>query len=326
MLTLGTTSHPSCDITLAENDTLIKAPADLASPRSLPSNTPLLSRDQRSLENRAIQNLPKWKQKLAELYEEEAQVRDQIIVANNYIKARHSRGIKGPAMDGFRPECNDPQANQNHLVSGSSGSAQPQGGYPGQVTTPAHSSPEAAFAESNLDLDMIDASLGLIVPEGSMQCNIPLAPVATGGLSREYSLRLSPKLDGGARRRKRRRLSEKNLPVIHQNTASTTLTLDQSSSHGLPDSAAASKQELGQSQRGHRRNRFSHILFGQPFPIQDISQITDESGAAFLVPSETVRSPRSRRPASYPQQQRWRKSLGVSVKALREGFEKLKTV
>lgn len=307
----------------------MKAPADLALVLPLPRNAPLLSKgDQRSLENRAIQNLPRLKQELAEHDEKAAQLRNQIMVANTYtaINARQSRDITGPAMDELRAEGNDPQANQNHLVSNSSGSGQAQGGYSRQVTTPAHSSLEAALAESNFDLDMVDASLGLIVSEESMQCNIPLAPVATGGSSREYSLQPSPKLDGGTRRRKRPRLSEKYLPVIHQDTPSTTLTLDQSTSHGLPDSAAASKQESEQPQKGHRRNRFSRILFGRPSTLQVESQVTDESGAVPLVPFESVQSPRSQRPVSYPQSQRWRKSLGVSVKALREGFERLKII
>jgi len=334
ILSYGTTPYPSCDITFAQNDTLRKAPADLAFVLPLPRNTPLLSKgDQWSLENRAIQNLPWWEQELAELHEKkaqlhekEAQLRDQIIVANNYIatQARHGHDIEGAAMDGFRAEGNDLQASQNHFVSKSSGLTQAQGGYLGRITTPSHSSLEEAVAASDFDMDMTDASLGLNVPRESMQSNIPLVPVA--GPSREHSLQPSPQLDGGTRRRKRCRLSEKHLPVIHQNTPSTTSTHDQSTSHRLPDSAAALKQEREQLPEGHRRNRPSRILFGQPSALQVKSPVADPCGAASLVPSESVRSPRSQRPVSYPQSQRWRKSLGVSVKVLREGFERLKII
>ncbi len=152
----------------------MKATADLALVLPLPRVTSFLSKgDQWSLENRAIQNLPRWKEELAELYEKEAQLRDQIIVANNYIatKARHGRDIEGAAVDGIRAEGKDSQASQDHLVSSSSGLTQAQGGYLGQVTTPSHSSLEEALAESDCDMDMADASLGLNVPKESMQSN-----------------------------------------------------------------------------------------------------------------------------------------------------------
>lgn len=43
-----------------------------------------------------------------------------------------------------------------------------------------------------------------------------------------------------------------------------------------------------------------------------------------IVPAMSQSNPGSERPLSWPRSSRWRKSFGVSVKALREGFEKMK--
>jgi len=319
---------PSCD--LVRDDTLEKALADWTS-SFYPVKDPLLSfdSDQWSLENNAIKNLPLWKQELAELCEKQEQLRDQIGVAYNYIatrQAKRDRDIEAAALDGFKAGGNNPQAGRNDLISNSSGTTQVHSGYPRQVTTPSHSSLEESLAESNFDMATTDASLGLDAPKESMQFKIPLMSVAAGSFSRKTYLQPSPHSDEGTRRRKRRRLSKKHLPVIHQNTPSTISTHDQTAPHKLPDSAAASKQECKQLPKGHWRNRPSRVLLGQPSALQGRSRVTDPSGAASLVPFESVRSPRSQRPMSYPQSQRWRKSLGVSVKALREGFERLKII
>lgn len=322
-------SDLSCGSVQALHNTLEAALADWTSSFYPVIDPPLLpNSDQWSLENHNIQNLPLWEQQLAELCEKEALLRDQIAVANIYKatrQAKQGRDTEAGALDETIVEGDSPQSSYDGLILTSSGAKQAQSSYSAQATAPSRSCSEASLIESNFDVLMIDESLCLPVPEASIQLNTTLMPVTTGGSSRDCYLQPSPKLDGGARGRKRRRLSEQHLPIIHQNTP-TTLTLGHSTSHGVPVSAATSKQEWEQPKKGHRRNRLSRMLFGQPSTLQLKPQIIDGPGAASLVPSSSMQSPRSQRPVSYPQPQRWRKSIGVSVRALREGFEKLNIV
>ena len=111
------------------------------------------------------------------------------------------------------------------------------------------------------------------------------------------------------RNRKRRRLSsifqpelilaESSGPVnkecASQNTTST---------HGLDLVQRGWKSGMFRS-----RSRLSRILLGQLVTLQPQTKISEAD---------------TERPVSYPQSQRWRKSLGVSVKSLTEGFERMR--
>ena len=82
----------------------------------------------------------------------------------------------------------------------------------------------------------------------------------------------------------------------------------------LPDSENAFFQAWHKPAAYRDRNRVSQILLGQLSALR----VTEES----QVPDQDDEKDPSR-PASYPRTHRWRKSVGISVKALREGFEKL---
>ena len=84
--------------------------------------------------------------------------------------------------------------------------------------------------------------------------------------------------------------------------------------------------QQGRKQRFPRRNRVSRILLGQLSALQSrLENIGTPPGINPSSPSGTsVLKTDLERPVSYPQSQRWRKSLGVSVKTLTEGFEKMR--
>ena len=90
----------------------------------------------------------------------------------------------------------------------------------------------------------------------------------------------------------------------------------------VPDSEAAFTQAWLKPAMFKNRNRLSRILLGQLSALQVDSQEIEEIhiGGTSKNPTDPYR------PASYPRTQRWRKSIGVSVKALREGFERLSLV
>ena len=82
------------------------------------------------------------------------------------------------------------------------------------------------------------------------------------------------------------------------------------------DSEAAFTQAWHHPSTFKDRNRLSRVLLGQ------LSALQVSSGESSGQDDNKVPEG-SDRPASYPRTQRWRKSIGVSVKALREGFERL---
>ena len=85
----------------------------------------------------------------------------------------------------------------------------------------------------------------------------------------------------------------------------------------IPDSEAAFTQAWHKPSTFKKRNRLSRILLGQLSALQVTGEGVHDQGENEVPPQDPDR------PASYPQTQRWRKSFGVSVKALRERFERL---
>ena len=84
----------------------------------------------------------------------------------------------------------------------------------------------------------------------------------------------------------------------------------------IPDSEAAFTQAWHKPSTFKRRNRLSRVLLGQLSALQVTGKGIHDEGE-----DEVPEDPN--RPTSYPQTQKWRKSIGVSVKALREGFARL---
>lgn len=70
--------------------------------------------------------------------------------------------------------------------------------------------------------------------------------------------------------------------------------------------------------------RMSRILTRRASPLNKNLPSHDEAlRCKDIVPAMPQSNPGSDRPLSWPRSRRWRKSFGVSVKALREGFEKM---
>ena len=97
---------------------------------------------------------------------------------------------------------------------------------------------------------------------------------------------------------------------------------------GLPHKTDPDYEEAqqGRKQRFRGRSRVSRILLGQLSALQ--SRLENIGTPPRIKPSSLsgTSAPKAdlERPVSYPQSQRWRKSLGVSVKTLTEGFEKMR--
>ena len=103
-------------------------------------------------------------------------------------------------------------------------------------------------------------------------------------------------------------------------TASDSSKNDEPSSHiylsFITDSEAVFTQAWHDPSTFKDRKRLLRVLLGQLSALQVTSEGIANQG-------ETEVKEDLSRPASYPQTQRWRKSLGVSVKALRERVERL---
>ena len=80
----------------------------------------------------------------------------------------------------------------------------------------------------------------------------------------------------------------------------------------------------------HKRNRFSRILLGQYSALQfkpenSLSSKINNAGSSPGPPDSGKKDEHDhQRPFSYPQSQRWRKSSGVSVRAITRAFEKMR--
>ena len=123
--------------------------------------------------------------------------------------------------------------------------------------------------------------------------------------------------------RKRRRVSKffSSQPNFHESSYITT-------HEGLPHktNSGCEKARQGRKQRFRGRSRVSRILLGQLSALQ--SRLENIGTPPRIKPSSLSGTSALKadleRPVSYPQSQRWRKSLGVSVKTLTEGFEKMR--
>lgn len=96
----------------------------------------------------------------------------------------------------------------------------------------------------------------------------------------------------------------------------------------LPQKAKSDCDETRQGRKSkfQGRNRVSRILLGQLSVLQ--SRLENIGTPPRINPSSLSGTSALKadleRPVSYPQSQRWRKSFGVSVKTLTEGFEKMR--
>ena len=136
--------------------------------------------------------------------------------------------------------------------------------------------------------------------------------------SRSSNRSLRPIADHGISNRKRRRLSglfSAELPTDASSTPAITPHNIVSASRPIGDQD--SSQGTCNSEMCRVRTRRAGILREQlsalPTGLEHVSM--RKSGTSRV---------ETERPVSFPQSQRWRKSLGVSVKTLTEGFEKMR--
>lgn len=120
------------------------------------------------------------------------------------------------------------------------------------------------------------------------------------------------KMDGS-----RGKTPSKRLRVIFSGSSKGHKPLSSISTAFIPDSEAAFTQAWHEPSTFKDRNRLSRVLLGQLSALQVTGGGIHDQGGNEVPPEDPDR------PASYPRTQRWRKSIGVSVKALREGFERL---
>ena len=127
----------------------------------------------------------------------------------------------------------------------------------------------------------------------------------------------------GNQSRKRRRVSQ-----FFSSQPSLLEPSSLASHEGLQHKTKPDREGTQQSrkQRFRGRNRVSRILLGQLSVLQSrLESIGTPTKINSSPPSEiSALKADLERPVSYPQSQRWRKSFGVSVKSLTEGFEKMR--
>ena len=127
----------------------------------------------------------------------------------------------------------------------------------------------------------------------------------------------------GDQSRKRRRVS-KFFSSQSSILEVPSLAMPQGLSHTSKSEYEETQQ--GWKQRFRGRNRISRILLGQ---LSVLQSRLENIGTATRINPSSLTGPNAmktdlERPVSYPQSQRWRKSFGVSVKSLTEGFEKMR--
>lgn len=127
-----------------------------------------------------------------------------------------------------------------------------------------------------------------------------------------------------SRNRKRRRLS--GFFSSHSSLVRTSmLAVD---GEALQNNVSSDETDLTQQKPRTFRNRsrVSRILLGQLSALKTRleSSRTPPSVEPPKLPETIMCKADVERPVSYPQSQRWRKSLGVSVKSLTEGFERMR--
>ena len=309
----------------------LETPEDPASVPSLVRSTPLPSAsEQWSMKNKARQNLRVWEQELDEIRERQAWLCDRIEMARICIsvgKAIPSRELDPNAdpacVDTCKARNSVSEPRQHDLISSPSDSTLVDNGYHVHINTPPRPLSQTSLANSDLEMVMTGPSLRFTFPKEGIPSKIPPVSIEASGASEYDCLQRSKQLDGGARPMKCRRLSEKLIPKVHQNAPYGSLTREQSTPHVILDSAASFAQQWNQPTMWPHRNRSSRILLGQLSALQHEPQDVGLSSGLSPQPAQQVQKPYSERPVSYPQSRRWRKSLGISVRALREGFEKL---
>ena len=127
------------------------------------------------------------------------------------------------------------------------------------------------------------------------------------------------------RNRKRRRLSATSQPELPLVESAEPVTMECASHSTTSTHDLELLQRNPKSGLFRSRGRLSRILLGQLVTLQTrLDGIAPSKTGPQLQPQTRLAEADAERPVSYPQSQRWRKSLGVSVKSLTEGFERMR--
>ena len=127
------------------------------------------------------------------------------------------------------------------------------------------------------------------------------------------------------RNRKRRRISGIFEPELSLIESSGPVNKECASQNTTSTHVLDLFQRNWKSGMFRTRSRLSRILLGQLVTLQTRLDGTPPPRMGPQLQAQTELSEAdTERPVSYPQSQRWRKSLGVSVKSLTEGFERMR--
>ena len=298
---------------------------------SLMESIPLVSEaEQCALEHQAIQDLPLWEQELEQLQIKADQLSDQIEVARIYIavrKATQPAGSDPNAFPALKDPDNDHDSPSDHwhddITSYPSDSTLVENGRFGYIQPATRPSSQGSLAGSDLEMAMTGSPLGTTLFKESMfpeASSFP--PVATSALGKNVS-QWSNQPDTGLRPKKRRRLLGQSPYEVQRDILNTSPNYKHCSLNNIMDSAAFLAQQWNLPTRP-QRNRVCRILLGQLAALQRETQKVGLSSSTSHQVAQQGTEPCTERPVSYPQSQRWRKSLGISVRTLREGFGNLK--
>lgn len=195
-----------------------------------------------------------------------------------------------------------------------------------------HASSRTSIADLDLET-AFDSSPGGFHNLGEVESFKPAtSPVSASNALLCDASRPSAQIGEHTRQRKRRRLSGKLSSAVQQNVTPESSVSDKPRPPAILNSAATFVQRWNLPALA-QTNRVSRIILGQLSALQHEPQEIKLSRNVFCQSSGAPRSPHppqknqspcSERPVSYPQSQRWRKSIGLSIRTLRDEFEKMK--
>ena len=301
----------------------VEAPKMSAPNAPLVANMPMPSEDeQRHLEDFAKRNLPMWEQDRDGLLRRVEQLSDNIELAKGYIAGRKDLYSVTSIHDRSRTTSERQEAPSHSTETSSNIGYSKRHGTIGENDShgifevdPCRSS-RNSVANTDLEPSMTDPLPETTLPE---PYRISSLSVTTENLSQEEGPTRTRQFNERQRPRKRRRLSR---PLILQTSSSAPEEIFAPDKLIIPNSTTAFAQKWSQPAQPHR-NRLSRIMLGQLAAIQREPQEAKLSSNLSPKAPEQSQTHYSERPASYPQSQRWRKSWGISVRALQDGFKNM---
>ena len=321
-----------CGVVRTQDGICAQTQKDAITVPSLVESTPLISEaEQCALEHQMVHDLPLWEQELEQLQTRADQLSDQIEVARIYTavrRATQSAESDSNAFSALKDPDNDHDSPSDHwhdnITSYPSDSTLVENGRFGYTQPATRPCSRDSLAGSDLEMAMTGSSQGTTLSKKIMfpEVSSSLPLVAASALEKDVSQR-SNQPDMGLRPKKRRRLLGQSPHEVQQEIPDTPPNYKHCNLNKIMDSAASLAQQWNLPTRP-QRNRVSRIILGQLAALQCETQKVGLSSSISHQVAQQGTKPCTERPVSYPQSQRWRKSLGISVRTLREGFGNLK--